>query len=243
MRDQRETFRDAIRNPSDRNLSDSRTAPSQPVETQPLTLASEPTFAVPDVVASDLDEDVIRRELQPGEVMLWNGRGTHFRMGVTAIPAVLFGTFFAGFAIFWIAMATVMGGKQGGAIGIFQIIFPLFGVPFLLVGLGVMASPFWAKRRAKNTLYALTNRRAIILEAAWFGSSRTVHSYEPSGLGAMTRVEHQDRSGDLVFERKITGTQKNGRPITKKVGFIGVPNVREVETAVRDALLAPGAGE
>lgn len=249
MRDERDAFREPIRDPHDASLRSE--AREQWRETQPVPVPERveaATFSAPESVASasmpvselELDLDVIRRELQPGEMLLWNGSGSHFRMGWGSVPVVIFGMMFFGFAVFWTVMA--FGGMSraasgGGMPSFLRFLCPLWGVPFMLVGLGVMTSPVWAKLKARKTLYALTNRRAIIFEKAMFGSSRQVHSYDPRALGAMTRVDRSDGSGDLVFEEKITGRGKGGHAITKKVGFIGVPDVRGVERAVRDALL------
>ena len=62
--------------------------------------------------------------------------------------------------------------------GAFGVLFPLFGLPFVMVGVGMLSSPFWLRRRAKRTCYALTDRRAILWEAGWFGSVE-VRSYGP----------------------------------------------------------------
>ena len=40
-----------------------------------------------------------------------------------------------------------------------SICFPLFGLPFVLIGLGMLTAPHWAKRKALRTAYAVTDRR------------------------------------------------------------------------------------
>ena len=113
------------------------------------------------------------------------------------------------FALFWMAGASglLFGGFGGGngppGMGAFFICFPLFGIPFVLIGLGMLTSPFWAVRRAKRTCYALTDRRAILWEAGWFGRIE-VRSYGPADLTRLRRVEYADGNGDLVFEEIIT---------------------------------------
>lgn len=54
------------------------------------------------------------------------------------IVLFIFGSVFGGFAAFWIYGAA--GGLSGGqsAPGVMGIIFPLFGLPFLFIGLGIM---------------------------------------------------------------------------------------------------------
>ena len=72
--------------------------------------------------------------LDDDEEILWQGRpsGGVVVRGSDIFESV-FGLFFAGFAIFWISMASSMGAPRN-APGIFQL-FPLFGLPFLAVGL------------------------------------------------------------------------------------------------------------
>ncbi len=43
------------------------------------------------------------------------------------------------------------------------LFFPLFGVPFLLIGLGMLAAPLWAYLRTRGTVYAVTEGRAVII--------------------------------------------------------------------------------
>jgi hypothetical protein len=107
--------------------------------------------------------------------------------------------------------------------------FPLFGVPFILIGLGMLSSPYWLARKAKNTCYILTDRRAIIVDGGVFGS-RTIHSFQPERLTAMSRTERKDGSGDLVFEQ-FTTRQGSGHTTTRR-GFIAIDNVRDVEELV-----------
>jgi hypothetical protein len=69
------------------------------------------------------------------------------------------------FAIFWMALASQQT-KQISGPGSF---FPLFGIPFIVVGLGMLSSPLWRGRKALRTVYALTDQRAIIFEGGFFG--------------------------------------------------------------------------
>lgn len=117
------------------------------------------------------------------------------------------------------------------------MVFPLFGVPFALVGLGLMLSPVWLRRKLKRTGYALTNRRALLIEGGLFGS-RLVKSYAPEDLSDLERVERANGSGDLVFERVATRVQSDdGRRVrTAPRGFLAIPDVRDVERLLRETL-------
>ena len=107
--------------------------------------------------------------------------------------------------------------------------FALWGVPFILIGLGMLSSPYWMLRRAKRMAYVLTDRRAIILSFGW-RSSASVRSFEPSGLTDLQRRERADGSGDLIF---TTDVSSRGRNTSAAVGFVAIQNVKEVEDRVR----------
>jgi hypothetical protein len=190
----------------------------------------------------------VEAELTRDETLVWLGQPLSSRYARMSIPLVIMGVFFTGFSVFWILMAGggvwaaqgAAGGAPGGGIlaGLFGC-FPLCGVPFLLIGLGMIASPWWMRRAARRTCYALTNRRAIIWEPSLLGM-RQVRSYTASGLGSLSRLERADGSGDLVFEEFRTRDSEGGTHTTRR-GFLAIANVREVEELLRKTLLEPGA--
>ncbi|VTR97160.1 hypothetical protein [Tuwongella immobilis] len=201
-----------------------------------------------DRLPSELDERV-QAELQSGERLLWVGQPDPMRMAKQALPAVLFGIPWTAFAIFWVAgAATMMGGFggedrpqiPGGFGGLFSC-FPLFGLPFILIGLAMLTSPYWLYRQAKQTCYALTDRRAILWQSGFWGSVN-VRSYRPDALGKMTRTDYADGTGDLIFEELLTLNSHRSSRATMNTtmtrhGFIAIRKVREVEMLLRRVLL------
>jgi hypothetical protein len=194
-----------------------------------------------DVNLSPELETRVRSELQPGERLVWVGQPRPDLVVRASCFLVPFGLVFGGIAVFFIIMATtMMGGPANvGAPGFFRF-FPLCGVPFVLVGLLLVASPIWLRRRAEKTVYALTNQRALIWEPGLFGNF-TVRNYTAAGLGHVSRTERADGSGDLVFEEYVTyGTdgQGHGTASTIRRGFLGINDVRKVEELIRLTLLS-----
>jgi hypothetical protein len=199
-------------------------------------------------------ETLIESELASGEKLLWVGQPRPRRFLSWSIPIVLFGIPWTAFSVFWMAMAGGMGwfarnaadaapgdgNAEPGIIALITSCFFLFGLPFVLIGLGMLSSPWWMLRRAKKTAYALTDRRAIVMEPGWF-SGRTVRSYDGQQLGRMARTERSDGSGDLVFEDYYTRDSDGGRMRTIR-GFMAIDRVREVEELVRKSLLKPFGG-
>jgi hypothetical protein len=125
-------------------------------------------------------------ELQRGEKVLWIGQPRPGRVMLSTLPIFLFGIPWTAFAVFWVGMALFLGGgvakgPDPGAGRWLSLCFPLFGVPFVLVGLGMLSAPWWARRRAKRSCYAVTNQRAIVRQAGVFGGV-AVRSFGPDQL-------------------------------------------------------------
>jgi hypothetical protein len=167
--------------------------------------------------------DRVAGELSPDEKLIWIGQP---RSDLAVRPAyflVPFGVVFVAFSLFWMVMAVVIT---------FGLMAPC-GIPFLAIGVALIVSPVWLRAWARKTVYAVSNRRAIIWQPGWFGYI-TVQSFTPSGLGQMSRTERPDGSGDLVFQVYTSGIGEDSRTITK--GFMGIDRVREVEELVRRTL-------
>ena len=200
-----------------------------------------------------LPPDVHRRvqdELQPGERLVWaeqpNPRA--YARGAWAIS--VFGVVFTGFAVLWISVAGGMlwfGHRspldEGGFMSLLACL-PLWGVPFLVIGLGMICAPIWMRRAAGRTVYALTDRRAIVWRAKALRGEIEVRSFQPAELGELTRVERTDGTGDLVFREIVsTGYDSDGdrRTTRTRLGFIGIERVRDVEDLLRKTLMRDGA--
>jgi len=176
-------------------------------------------------------EQIAIAQLDPGERLLWSGSPDPGRGALLALPITLFGIPFAGFAAFWILAASGITSHATRARGPW-LFFPLFGLPFLLLGLGMLTAPLWAYLAARRMVYAVTEKRAIIIAS---GGVRGVQSYAHTDLGDIQRVERPDGSGDLYFATKSTVTSR-GYVNQTKIGFTGIPEVRTVEQLVRGQL-------
>lgn len=181
----------------------------------------------------------VQSELAPGEKLLWFGQPRLRRSMLASIPILLFGIPWTAFSVFWIALALGMAGGAKGAGGPvpggFDICFPLFGLPFVVVGLGMISAPYWIRRAALKTCYAVTDRRAIVWEPRYGGLR--VRSYAPCQLEQLSRTEYKDGSGDLVFEESMTGYPATSRAVYRRSGFMAIDHVRDVENLIRKNLL------
>jgi hypothetical protein len=170
----------------------------------------------------------VERELASGEKVEWMGQPIPRRLAKASWPIVVFGIPWTAFALFWTAGAAWGTSKTG--VGLLNL-FPLFGIPFILVGLGMLSSPFWIKRAAKGTAYVITDRRAIVIQGGWRGTVN-VRSFEPERLVDLRRKEHADGSGDLVFTQDIR-RDSDGDRHTTEVGFMAIADVKSVEEIVK----------
>ena len=170
---------------------------------------------------------LIQAELRPSERVLWSSAPRPMRLARKTLPTVLFGIPWTAFAIFWIA------GASGFKMPDFSHgsgLFPLFGIPFVLIGFGMLSSPYWAARKAASSAYVVTNERAIIFESSVFGGI-SIHSFLPHQLSNIRRIQLSDGSGDLILEKKIT-TDSEGSSSTTDIGFFGIHEVKNVEAMV-----------
>lgn len=191
--------------------------------TDVLTSAAASSNSLPEAAQA-----LLRRELDDTERLLWSGQPLPWQLARAQLPLFLFGVPWTAFAIFWIAAATRGGG-----------VFGLFGVPFVLVGLFVLSAPWRAYRGAGETVYALTNRRAVVISPSTDLLSigrLDVVSYVPNA-NSMSRSSNRDGSGDLVFSTITTRTSKGGERVERR-GFLAIANALEVERLVRREVLS-----
>lgn len=140
-------------------------------------------------------ELIIKNELDGNERLIWTGqpkRGVIFRS--SDIFMVPFSIMWGGFALFWETTALIEFFRAGSNM---PIIFPLFGIPFVIVGIYIMAGRFWidAKRR-EGTYYGLTDKRIIIISGIL---SRKIKSLNLRTLRDVSVSEKSNGTGTVTF--------------------------------------------
>src|SRR6266436_3033597 len=171
-------------------------------------------------------------ELQSGESLCWTGTADPSRSAISALPAAIFGIPFAGFALFWMNTAfhatTSMNKSSSNAFTKSFTVFPLFGLPFLLIGLGIVLAPLWAYLKGRSTVYAVTNQRVMVITGS---GNRSVKSYTPADIVGVEHRERPDGSGDVVI--LTTGMTRANNSVSQiKVALVGIPNVKQVAQQV-----------
>jgi len=174
----------------------------------------------------EYQQQKIRSELKPGESVLWAGQPSSLEYMKSSMLALLFFIPWTAFSIYWVARASgfkIPDLSQGGF-----AFFPLFGLPFVLIGVWGLGYPLREKIKAKNVIYAITTQRVIIIEGS---KSATYKSFYPHQLKNIERIQKHDNSGTIYFYQEAY-TDSDGHKRYEKIGFIGIPNVRSVENQI-----------
>ncbi|MBM2846885.1 MAG: hypothetical protein HW407_2197 [Bacteroidetes bacterium] len=178
------------------------------------------------MIPRDLEERV-KQELDTGERTLWMEQPIPRFFTPNSTGAFLFAIPWTAFAIFWICGAAgfkVPDFSEGGS-----SFFPLFGVPFVLIGLGMLSGPLWMYRKSLKTVYVITDRRAITFDAEW---TTTIRSYPSDKLQNVYRKEKRDGSGDVILAQCVWSSSESGQQ-TQDPGFLSIRDPRKVEQMLR----------
>ena len=169
---------------------------------------------------------LLQRELAPGECVLWQGRPSLLTRVWTSVGTLFFGVVFLTVFFGTWAVSRSVDGRQVPSP---DAGWDFFHIIFFLLGASMLAAPLWAWWVARRTIYAVTDRRAIIIEAP---HQRTIYSFADERLASFVRRESWRGRGDIIFEQKVT-TGPKGRTTIHEVGFFGLPDVRRIEQLLR----------
>jgi len=182
----------------------------------------------------------VEAELRLGEQLVWADRPGSARMARYAIRDPLIGIPFTGFVLFFFSRINWHGMGLGSLAFVgFVALWMLFG------GLIFVLSPLISAWSARKTIYAITDRRLLIIHK--FPLERT-HSYAPALINNLKTVERVNGEGDIIFrkETKPTEVEKGFLSVsvefgsTTEIGFFGISEVRKVEAAIQRLVRGDG---
>jgi hypothetical protein len=170
--------------------------------------------------------------LEPGERILWQGRpDAKFYLSGAHVFSGLFGLFFAGFALFWMVLASSAGG-----------FFWMFGLLHFCVGLGIMlAGPLGGAFVRRRTWYTLTDHRAFIAtDLPWRGRALADYPITPETRitfhdGDLPSIHFAMRGGPVISKNVAMQRRKMRRTYTSPIGFDRIPDGRHVLSLIRQA--------
>lgn len=154
----------------------------------------------------------VEGELESGECIQWIDVPAPTALTLNSACAVLFAIPWTGFALFWMSNQYSSGGSN---------LTYLLGIPFVLIGVGMLFLPVFQYRRFTRTVYAITDRRAIILVRGLWDK---VSSFQPDQLRRVYRRERNDGIGDVLILDQFRNDEQ-----LDEVGFLRVTNAVEVE--------------
>jgi hypothetical protein len=153
---------------------------------------------------------ILDYELSEDERLLWSGRPDALHLDAGHIIAFITGLPWTFMGLFGLYNLLPQLSFYPWLVIITTILILLYLVP----GIMLIDVPFRAYRRAKRSIYAITDRRILLITA---GKNRSVKSYRKEYVGNIERIERKGERGDLIFGA------------SKDIKFTNVANVRYVE--------------
>lgn len=163
-------------------------------------------------------QDRLERELEPGENVLWTARPVASLL-VRKVLLVSVFTFLSSVFIV-VVFLLFLTGLRDQEPDLLILILLLVVVPDVIIAVGL---PLSMSRKARRTLYAITDRRAMILTT---GFSVKVRSFPPASLAGVRKTERGDGSGDIIF-----APRSQWRMLA--TGFIGIRDVAQADLLLR----------
>ena len=165
--------------------------------------------------------------LRPDEKLLWSGQPAPYRIAMQTWPIFIIALPWTIFALYWAATATGFKMPDFSAPNPL-IFFPFIGALGSLIGLSLLALPFLVWRRARRTVYAVTDQRCMIIIS---NNRQYVNSYTDQDIGQIKCIERSGGKGDLIFSSSASDAAKDLTRVGK-TGFYGIDDVRRVEEIV-----------
>ena len=143
---------------------------------------------------------LVDRELVDGEELIWTGQPRPSRFAIRSLPIVLFGIPWTAFSLFWICGAA--GFKPPDFTGPMDL-FPLFGVPFVLIGIGMLASPLWMVRKARAFADEIPQESVDFLEDRYQVRLLDVRTHPVASKQLTDNDDRAQDGSDLEIEEEV----------------------------------------
>lgn len=178
----------------------------------------------------------LNSELSPGEHVLYaaqpDWRGERGQM----ILIFLFGVFWSMIALtfFGVSISALLGYmpvKDSGSPPSLPLMwfFFFFSLPFVAIGLGLLAAPFLGIRKSKNTVHAITDARLINV---FGGKDAGVETYKLDAINFIRRRDLKGGRGNLSIGYGV-GKDSDGDPRPLTTDWSGIPDALRAETIIR----------
>lgn len=194
----------------------------------PLAMLPLPNMLQPDALKR-LSRDLANEEI------LWSGQPSPWSAFWRSAPIWLLGIPWTAFCLAWegIALAALFSGDAGqrpdGAGLVLVWVFPIFGLPFVLIGARMVVQPFLAARDAGRTVHVLTETRIV---TAQLGKTLSVSSILHSRIFEITKHVRPDGSGNLRVSLGFRRDSEGDR-VESTETLHGVPDIEHLDRELR----------
>ncbi len=177
---------------------------------------------------------IVRSELEEGERLLWHGQPDPKAAAFHNARIAFIGGIISIFALWWMLAAADYGipdFSQSMKLRIIESVAFLV----LMVGLGLCYTVRIAYVRALGTIYALTDRRCLIIHMA---QRKTVQSYREEDIGEIEWMIGPRKTDHVMFGSP-EATVRKGVAMMRRGGFYNIADGKAVETMVREVFSRP----
>ena len=166
----------------------------------------------------------IKPYLDVNEDILWCDKPyKRFVFTVNDIFTTLFGIVWLSFSIFWVISAFLATNEADSSA--FNI-FPLFGMPFVFIGLYLLFfRHIVGAVKRKNMIYALTDKRALIVHS---GKRQYVQEYRYENISNIQMKCDDNDIGSIFFLTGSINYNRNGRGYASTSGIFGIRDTKKV---------------
>lgn len=183
----------------------------------------------------------LERELHPDEIVAWHGWQLG-RLDPRTFLIYIFAVPWTAFSVAWTVLAAIaVSNAPDRDASLIGWVFPLFGMPFVVIGLVMLATPFWPAIQKGRVLYVVTDKRVLKLSVA---GALTVTMVPADRIGKAERREQRDGAGMLTLAIKI-GKDSDGDRQTEDFVIGPVADVIGAQAAVSrigaSGIAGPGA--
>ena len=183
-------------------------------------------------------QQALQNELARGERLVWHAQPAPASRALASGGTFLFGIPFLAFSLFWTWGATHGFDADRHGSDSFGLFGFLWGSMFVLAGAAMVLSPLWAWWVARHTLYAVTDRRALLIERPL--GRATIQQFSGEKLRDVMRREDRLGRGEIVFEQVVSKGAK-GRTVFRDVGFFGLDDAPAVTALLNDLATSASA--
>lgn len=139
-------------------------------------------------------KETILKHVLPNEKLIWTGtpkQGIVFR--TPDLYIIPFSLFWCYFVYLWFSNSNVINNQP------IEIDYLLMGIPHLLIGIHLLFGRFlYDSYRRKNTLYGLTDKRAIIVTKVFHTKTNSIQIDKRSNISI---TEQKNDMGTIHFEK------------------------------------------